>query len=380
MINNNRLISLDALKGIIMAIMAIDHCAYFVARAHPFEYWGIALPQYHGILPFLTRAITHPCAPGFFFLMGMGIILFVENRRRKGWSETKITWHFALRGLLLVCVQLIIVNPAWLIGLVTSNVDDSLSQIPGGSGPVYFLFGVLFGLGAAMIICSLLLRANRLLLLLISIACILGGQVLLPGAENVENLYSLPMRLLLIPGQTHIFKVIYPLIPWLGIAVLGMLFAKEFLRNRESARKKIFIFGSLFLLLFFVIRLLGGFGNIHSPAQPGWIGFLNVTKYPPSLVFILLTLGINMLILFILEKINPGKAAKPLLTFGRTPFFFYVLHLYLYAVIGIFFPDGMAFLWMYLIWAAGLFILYPLCRWYGNFKNKTAPHSFWRFF
>ncbi|MFC2155618.1 DUF1624 domain-containing protein [Acidobacteriota bacterium] len=359
--NNNRLISLDALKGFIMVVIAIDHCAYFVARVHPYEYWGIVLPQYHGILPFLTRSITHICAPGFFFLMGIGIILFAENRRQKGWSEKQIIKHFALRGLLLICVQLFIENPAWFIGLKTSNVSYNLSRIPGGNGQVFLFFGVLFGLGAAMMVCSLLLRSKRLLLLLIGIVCILGSQVLLPGAENVKILYSPLLRLLLVAGQTHFFQVTYPLIPWLGIAVLGMFFAKELLRNRESARKKIFISGSLFLVLFFVIRTIGGFGSTHSP-QPGWIGFFNVTKYPPSLVFILITLGINLLLLFVLEKINLGKIAKPLLTFGRTAFFFYILHLYLYAIIGILFPNGVKILWMYPIWAVGLFILYPLCR------------------
>jgi uncharacterized membrane protein len=120
----------------------------------------------------------------------------------------------------------------------------------------------------------------------------------------------------------------------------------------------------------------------HPGEFSGWIAFLNVTKYPPSIAFILLTLGVDLLLLGILSKLIARKSEtrNPLLTFGRTAFFFYIAHLYVYALIGLFFPQGSGLILMYSFWLFGLLLLYPLCRWFGNFKQGTPPDSLWRFF
>jgi hypothetical protein len=112
------------------------------------------------------------------------------------------------------------------------------------------------------------------------------------------------------------------------------------------------------------------------------ISFLNVTKYPPSLAFVLLTLGLNGLILFSFMKYETGlkKCVKPLVIFGQTALFFYVVHLFLYAFMGFAFPMGTDYGWLYLTWLAGLLILYPLCVSYKRFKEKKPPDSVWRFF
>ena len=95
-----RLLPLDALRGLIMILMAIDHANFFVARLHPTgEFWGVPLPQYNNIAEFLTRLVTHICAPGFFFLMGVGMVLFAHSRRSLGWSERKISQNLFLRAL-----------------------------------------------------------------------------------------------------------------------------------------------------------------------------------------------------------------------------------------------------------------------------------------
>src|SRR5436190_23456428 len=108
-----RLPSIDSTRGLIMALMAIDHARAFVAREHPFEYWAEPLPHYDSALPFVTRFLTHFCAPGFFFLMGISMTMLASARRRSGWSEARIAGYFLKRGLILFLVEQFIENPAW---------------------------------------------------------------------------------------------------------------------------------------------------------------------------------------------------------------------------------------------------------------------------
>lgn len=365
---DERLLPLDALRGLIMMLMAIDHASLFIAKVHQSEFWNAPLPRYHDALTFLTRFVTHLCAPGFFFLMGTGMMLFAESRRRLGWSEGKIIRHFLLRGLLLIALQYLVENRAWQLG------------IPPGYLPTFFS-GVLFGLGATMIVCSLLLRFGSIALLGLSLSAILVTQVVVTHGNTLVGYPSL-LRLLLFAGRTGAWHVLYPVVPWLGIAGLGLVFGQELIHNRERAYRFAAIVGAAFLLLFALTRWLGGLGDFHPLDRPGWIAFLNVTKYPPSLAFILLTLGADLLLLALFSRAGEGLkiGGHPLLTFGRTALFFYIAHLYLYAYIGFSFPRGTSLPQMYPFWAMGLLIFYPVCWGYGKFKQRTAPDSFWRFF
>jgi len=377
--NQGRLLSLDALRGFIMILMAIDHASYFIAKVHPSEFWGVILPQYHGVFPFLTRWITHLCAPGFFFLMGAGMTLFSASRRKAGWTENKITRFFVTRGLLFIILQLLVENPAWLLG----NLGNGLKMIepPGGGGEVMLNFGVLYGLGANMIVFAFLLRAHSILIAFLSIGSMLATQWLLPGASEANVLYTPLLRLILIPGHSGVWQSFYPLLPWLGITGLGIIFGKFLLKDQEKPFRFIPIVGVLFLALFLFIRWADGFGNFHE-WNNGLISFLNVTKYPPSLSFILLTLGMNFILLFLFSRIEQTvpHLRKPLLTFGRTALFFYVVHLYFYAMIGFAFPDGASYQLMYLLWFIGLLILFPICRLYGTLKQNRPIESVWRLF
>lgn len=378
-----RLISLDGLRGLIIILMAIDHASWFISKIHPFEFWGISLPQYDSVLVFLTRFITHPCAPGFIFLMGTSMILFTESRRRIGWSEGKITRYFVIRGFLLLVIQQFIVNPAWYLGILGAN-PDVLQKCawPGGGDSVIFQFEVLFSIGTSMIICSLLLRFKRLVIFIVSFGAIFTTQLLIPDSNNVDVLYSPLLRLLLIPGQTGIFLVEYPLFPWLGLAGLGLVFGKELLQDKDRAFRGAFVTGIAFLLVFALIRIFGGFGNFHPPIDNSWIAFLNVTKYPPSLTFIFVTLGLFFLLLYFFSRFEKVllKWGNPLVVFGQTPFFFYIIHLYIFAFIGFAFPNGTRLLLAYPFWVVVLLLLFPLCKWYGSFKRGTVPNSVWRFF
>lgn len=374
-----RLLPLDALRGLIIIFMALDHTSYYLAGVHPEEFWGSPLPQYSSALAFLTRWLTHLAAPGFFFLMGTSMVLFAESRRRMGWQEGKIIRYFAVRGLVLIVIQALLVNPAWLIAS-----PALVTRLPGGGGEGFWLYhaGVLYGLGATMIAGALLLKFSPAALAAISLSAILATQALIPPPEKVAVLYPPLIRLLLIPGQTGKLQVYYPLFPWLGIVVLGMIFGHELLRDRKRAYSKALIFGLAFTILFIIVRCLDSVGDFHPTDTSNWMSFLNVTKYPPSIAFILLTLGLNMILLFLLVQAGDGleRWGTPLLTFGRTALFFYVMHLYLYGFMGLSVPGNMSLTMVYPWCLAGLLLLYPLCRWYGNFKQKTSPNSVWRLF
>jgi uncharacterized membrane protein len=374
-----RLLPLDALRGLIMILMAMDHASYFVAKVHRGEFWGISLPQYCDVLPFLTRWVTHVCAPGFFLLMGVGMILFRASRLKAGWIEKKIIRFFVTRGLLLIVLQLLVENPAWMLGGLGAGVKQI--EPPGGGEAVMLHFGVLYGLGASMILFAILLRANAVTIASLSIGSIFATQWLTPGVSEVGVLHSPLLRLILIPGHTGIWQSFYPIVPWLGISGIGIVFGKLLLKDSDKLLRYAFPVGLTSLGFFFAIRWLDGFGNFHSWSN-GWISFLNVTKYPPSLSFVLLTLGISFLFIFLFSRTEQvlTRIGQPLLIFGRTALFFYVVHLYLYAIIGLAFPNGTSWQRMYLFWFLGLLMLFPMCLWYGKFKKKKPMESVWRFF
>lgn len=375
-----RLISLDALRGLIMVLMAVDHSSYFIGKLHPAEYWGIPLPQYENALFFLTRLITHPCAPGFFFLMGTGMVLFAASRRKLGWTEGRIVRFFLIRGALLVGIEVFFINITWLMGMLSSR-EEFQSMGPGGGGDTRLAFLVLSALGLSMAFSSLLLRSGPALLLSLGTAVTFCVQIAIPGPEHVETLYDPLLRLLLIPGQTGSLTVIYPVLPWFGICCFGMGFGKLLLKDRRRAFQYALYAGIASIALFAVLRGLGGFGSFHAP-ETGWIGFLNLTKYPPSLTFVLLMLGLNLVFLALFERSAAGlkKWGRPLLVFGGTALFFYVLHMYIFASLGFAFSYGAELRIIYVVWLGVLFLLYPICRWYGNFKRRTKPESVWRFF
>jgi len=380
---SERFVSLDLFRGLIMFIMALDHASFFVAKVHYFEFWDLPLPQYPDTVSFITRFVTQICAPGFFFLIGVGMMLFADSRHNQGWPEGKITRFFLTRGLILVLLQFFLENPAWLIGML-SDKTQSLSSVTilGAGEEVRFFFGVLFALGMSMVVWALLKRFKSPVILALSFASILLTQILIPSAENGERLFSPVLRVLLIPGQTGMMSVLYPLIPWLGITGLGIVFGRELSRNRKNATRWTLFAGMASAILFLIVRALESFGNIHPPPGTDLVSFLNLTKYPPSLVFILLFMGLNCLFLYFLAKWETvlEKWAKPLLIFGQTALFFYIVHLYLYAFIGIAFPKGTGYGLLYVIWLGGLAVLYPLCSLYRRFKRKTSSDSIWRFF
>jgi uncharacterized membrane protein len=175
----------------------------------------------------------------------------------------------------------------------------------------------------------------------------------------------------------------FTVLPWLELVVFGMLFGRWLLADEHRAYQKAFWTGLVLLVLFAVLRVADGFGNIRPREGDSWIDFLNVVKYPPSLTFTFLTMGVNLIALWGFSKagdpsISSGRrfqtVSRPLVAFGSAPLFVYVLHLVLYMLMGRSFePFGTSLPAMYLYWLAGLAILYLPALWYGRFKHADTP-------
>ena len=384
-IEQARLGSIDALRGLIMIVMALDHVSFMVGRFHSGEMWAGLWTRYSSPIAFLTRFATHLCAPGFFFLMGAGISLLAASRRQQGWSDGRISGFLLKRGLLLVLVSFFLEIPAWLIGLMSSRVEPltgSDSIIP-GDGPPLMVFTVLVGLGLSMALSAAFIRFRAAVWAALAVAALLATALLTPGPEHISTAYGFFTGLLLIPGINHHIWVQYPVIPWFGMAALGVLFGRWIVRDRRAALGSAPWLGLAALAAAIALRAYGGFGNIRVPRDTSWIEFLNFIKYPPALVFTLFMLGVNLLLLTAFERIPVllAPAGRVLRVFGEAPLAFYLAHLWLFALVGaVAFRDGAGYLAVYLVWLAGLWPLYVVTRRYRDFKHAKPIDSYWRLF
>jgi uncharacterized membrane protein len=367
----SRLVAVDALRGLIIVLMALDHAKYFIAQKHPpSEIWDGVFPVYYDVLAFLTRLVTHVAAPGFFFLMGMGMLLFAHSRRERDWSRWAIIRHFLIRGAVLMALQLLIVNRAW-------------EFFPEGWETELYI-GVLFALGANMILGSLLVWLKPAYLLALTLLLFIGTELLHPGLGMWGKVSHGPASVILLyPGGRLSLWSYYPVLPWLELTVFGMFIGHWLVEDPKRAFSRAWKLGMAFLLAFVVVRYLDGFGNIRPRMSNSWMDFLTPVKYPPSMSFTLMTTGVNLILLWSFsragERIQPFL--QPLVVFGRAPLFFYVLHLFLYAGIGyLVAPKGTSIPAMVPFWLLGLLILFPLCLLYGRFKRQQPANSILRFF
>jgi uncharacterized membrane protein len=369
-----------------MLFMAIDHVGALIIRRHSAEYWGGLWTRYTSSdhAQFALRFLSDLCAPGFFLWMGVGMALLAARRSREGWSMPVVTRFLALRGLLLIAVGQLVETPAWIIGLIVAKGTPISAPIPGGGRPIYLGAGVIFALGASMILASILMPAIRRrswiwIMLGASLLCVCSA--LIPAAMHAGEVFAWWERVLLIAGQTGAVLFEYPVLPWLAITCLGIAIGQFLERPNGATTRAISSLGVILIVAAVTLRFLGGFGNTRMPRDGTWIEFFNLIKYPPSLVFTLLMVGGNLLLFALFSGIGAQKwtAGRILITLGRAPLFFYIAHLYLFALLGaIFFQHGTNYLVGLSVWAVGMIPLYYACVWFDRFKRARPRMSVWR--
>lgn len=377
-LTKNRIESIDLLKGLVMVIMALDHTRdYFHYSANFFD----PADPTHTTLPiFFTRWVTHFCAPAFSFLAGLSA--FMVGKRK---TPKQLSSFLFKRGLWLVFIELTVVNFAWYFDIQ------------------FRTFGllVIWSLGISMITLAALIHLPRKILLIFCCILIFGHNLL----DNIHFSDNLLWEIL---HQESFFKlsdntqllVGYPIIPWIAVMALGYYFGSFYDKSYEaSKRKKIFnIIGLSSLILFVIIRWINTYGDPtpwqhYGTISKELISFLNPAKYPPSLLYLLMTLGTTLLFLANSEKLK-GKIVDFFCTFGRVPFFYYILHLYLIHITAMVFAQLSGFGWhhfilpswiglvpemkgygfnliiVYLIWIGVILALYPLCKKFDNYKQS----------
>jgi uncharacterized membrane protein len=379
-----RMSSLDLLRGLVIVVMALDHVRDFAMAAAVQD--PTADPT-TGPLLFATRWITHFCAPTFVFLAGTSAGL-MANRR----SPTELASFLLTRGLWLLVLEVLVISTA--SSFAPTGVD-------GFGGRTYVNLQVIWAIGASMVILAGGQFLGRRACLAIGAAILLGHNLLdaiwpaaMTSASTAPVWAALHSRQFYDVGPFAIFFN-YPLLPWIGVMFLGYGAAGLFELPAKQRDQRLLRIGVSLVIAFILIRALNVYGDPHlwafdaSRTAASIMSFLATTKYPPSLLYILMTLGPAAIACAFAERLR-GPIRNALVTLGRAPLAFYIAHLYLIhaaaILLGIaqgftaqqfltpyrFFPKGygVGLLGVYLIWIAVVVILYPLCRWVAAVKAR----------
>jgi len=373
--------SIDIVRGIVMIIMALDHVRDLM-HVDSITQSPTDLATTTPLL-FFTRWITHLCAPIFVFLAGTSVYLSLQNKN----NIAEKRQHLLKRGFWLIVVEFTIVN----FGLFFDIGFHTL------------LFEVIAAIGFGFIILGLLLKIRSKILGIIGLVIIFSHNLLplIPFAENsvLKAVLSPFFSPIVIPFSGRAFIMGYPPIPWLGIMLVGFATGKFFLLAEEKKQKLFVKIGLCALSLFIVVRFLNIYGDpvlwtIQKDAVFTFLSFMNVTKYPPSLLFCLVTLGILFLLLAFAEQFQNG-IKKVALVYGKVPLFYFVIHFYVIHIITLFmlilqgfnwsqlefasgtfgrpkgFESGLPLWSIYFIWIFVVMILYKPCVWFGKYKAEN---------
>jgi uncharacterized membrane protein len=364
-----RLPAIDWMRGLVMVLMTIDHAAGAFNAGHLMTD-GLMLYKAGMPLPFwqfVTRWITHLCAPTFVFLAGASLALSVEKRVARGEPGWSIDRFILARGLVIAAL-----DPLWM----------SWIFIPG-----LILLQVLYAIGVSMMVMVVLRRLPGRWLLAAGVVLLVACEPLVGVVMAVLGRPNLPAALLLTGGQFSGMVVAYPVLPWLSIMMIGWGFGR-WLRDADSHQVsgRLLAIGTAALVLFVAVRGFNGPGNMgllredHSLVQ-----WLHVSKYPPGLSFATLELGLMAILLGLFFRraasdTSSPHVLRPLLVFGQTALFFYLLHAHLLTlaarVLGLSHRGGL--LETYVATLGALLVLYPLCVMYGNYK-RVHPEGWTRF-
>jgi uncharacterized membrane protein len=373
-----RLESIDVVRGVIMILMALDHTRDFFGNSgvNPTDPASTTIPL------FFTRWITHFCAPVFFLLTGTGAYLSLRKK-----TQAELSRFLFTRGLWLIFLELTVTRClGWQF-----NFDYHVT-----------ILIVLWALGWAMITLSVLVYLPASVVTTVGVVMI-ATHNLLDSIESSNPLWSIlhsPNLIMDHPG--HVVRVVYALIPWVGVTAAGYGLGQIY--RWPSERRKAFLLrlGTGLATAFIVLRAINIYGDPlpwSTQISPAFtvLSFLNTNKYPPSLLFLLMTLGPALLFLWAVDAATP-RWLRPALTIGKVPVFYYLLHIpliHLLAVAVCYARYGQVH-WMfespslrdfpmttppgwgyslpiiYLIWAGVVLTLYPLCRWFAGLKQRRS--------
>jgi uncharacterized membrane protein len=386
-----RLPAIDWMRGIVMILMATDHGSSAYNAGRPVT---DTVLMYNPSIPldqlqFFHRWLSHLCAPTFLFLAGTALALSIERKMERGVGSGTIDRDLLIRGLIILGVDLFFINQLWFPGAI--------------------LLQVMYAIGVAMVLMIPLRRLPSPVLLGLGLCFLVGAEFFLPAALNVSNDPGSVLAALLLGagafdtnleafgpwgslGIPDVFFVGYPVLPWLAMMMFGWVFGRWLLKRKETEGwnadtvKLLAGTGVGAFALYGVLRGFNTFGNLQlMRLDDSLLQWLHVSKYPPSLAFTALELGIMCVImagLFVLQR-NQGDGVNennPVLVFGQTAFFFYVMHILILEV-------SARTLDMHMTGGLGtstiatlisLILLYPICRWYRTYKT-AHPKSVVRY-
>jgi uncharacterized membrane protein len=383
-VTTNRVPSVDVLRGLVMVIMALDHTRDFI-HATAMVYRPDDLAHTTPAI-FFTRWITHFCAPVFAFCAGLGAYLWLE---RRGGTPAELSRFLWTRGLWLIVLEVTVVRAGFLF-----NLDYRL---------VFLLVFWMLGLG--MIALAVLVHLPFRALVAVSVGMIvlhnLADGVRAAAFGSASWIWMLLHQSGAIPTAGPVFVVGYPLVPWIGVMAAGYCFGRVYRLPADRRAQLLVRSGLALTVAFVVLRLVNVYGDPvpwstqRTPLYT-FMSFLNTTKYPPSLLFLLMTLGPAMAFLGWIDGVRPGDR-NPLVVYGRVPLFYFVLHLPLIHAMAIaltwmrygaqpflflppptlgtprdlFPPDyGWSLGVAYAVWIAAVVALYPVCLWFSRFKQR----------
>jgi uncharacterized membrane protein len=372
-----RISSIDIVRGIIMVIMALDHVRdYFHADAFVFD--PTDMTKTNPAL-FFTRWVTHFCAPTFVFLSGTSIYL---NLQRK--SKKELSIFLATRGIWLIFLDAVLIR----FGFFFNFYYDMT------------ILTVLWVFGAAMLIMAALIWLYDWWLLILGLVILIGQHFLPLSIPGLTTRAVLSLS----PAMTII--VAYPLLQWLAVMMVGYYFGRIYSGHipKVIRQRRLIILGIAALVLFVIIRFINVYGDPAPWAtQKNFVftlmSFLNTSKYPPSFLFCLMTLGPLFILLAVTENVK-ASSLKFFYIFGRVPLFYFILHFYLAHALALVFylaktgksfseidlhfnksfggitPEGgHSLLWVYIAWIAVVLICYPVCKWFNDYK--TTRKQWW---
>jgi uncharacterized membrane protein len=347
----------DVFRGLLIAHMALDHTSLMFNAGRAGEELAAApAPVFDGIFQFLTRFTGVPVAPGFCFMAGFMVALTSFARQERGVTHAEVTRRLLIRGFVLILVDALVMGlPRALMG--------------------FYSFMVLTSIGVAIIAIALLRDVSNRILVPLAL-----GILLLHPLLDVSGL-PLPLRAILYePVREGAFRSMYPIVPWIGVVLLGFVVGRDAMR-RERPAKFWAALAALSFACFAVVRLSGGYGNAYSYSSVASVSFWEFSKYPPDLPFLAWAFGcvfLSLIALSALTRNGTPRVLRPLAIFGRVPFFFYIVHFYVLGIAAGIVRAKFGLPQTYAIWLILLLVMIGPCAWYYR-KKRERPNWITRY-